>query len=99
MPSDPNVADSVAETYLVMGNLDKAAAGYAKALSLRADYHDAHWRLAYVLMLREDYDLAEAQIDRFFQATSFAGQQAQAAFWKACSTSGRGVLASLKPFA
>ncbi len=82
-PGEPDVVDSIAETYLVMGDLDKAAAGYAKALSLRADFYDAYWRLAYVYMLREDYDQAEAQVDRFFRATSFVGQRAQAAFWKA----------------
>jgi tetratricopeptide (TPR) repeat protein len=56
-PGDANPFDSMAEIYFKMGKLDQALVKFKEALAARPDF-EADWKIAYVYMLKEEYDEA-----------------------------------------
>jgi tetratricopeptide (TPR) repeat protein len=79
-PGDPNPFDSMAELYFRMGRLDDAIAKYNEVLDIKPDFGATDLCLAYVYVLKEDFDKSIACIDRFIAEHSSPGLEASG-YW------------------
>jgi serine/threonine protein kinase/tetratricopeptide (TPR) repeat protein len=79
-PGDPNPFDSMAELYFRMGKLDDAIAKYNEVLDIKPDFGATDLCLAYVNMLKEDFDKSIACTDRFIAQHSSPGLKASG-YW------------------
>jgi tetratricopeptide (TPR) repeat protein len=81
-PGDANPLDSMAEMYLLMGNLDQSIAKYKEALEVKPDFNEANWRLSYVSAQREDFSEALRWVDNFIRQAPNSGKRAEGIFWR-----------------
>jgi non-specific serine/threonine protein kinase len=81
-PGDANPIDSMGELCFRMGRLDCAITHYREALSLKPDFYYAHWEIAYVSALMEDYGDAIEWIDRFISNAPSFGTRLEGLRWK-----------------
>jgi eukaryotic-like serine/threonine-protein kinase len=79
-PGDPNPFDSMAELYFKMGRLDDAIAKYNEVLDIKSDFGSTDLCLAYIYMLKEDFDVSLECADRYIAGHSAPGLKA-AGYW------------------
>jgi eukaryotic-like serine/threonine-protein kinase len=79
-PGDPNPFDSMAELYFRMGRLNDAIAEYNEVLEIKPDFGATDLCLAYIYMLKEDFDKSSACADRFIREHSSPGLKASG-YW------------------
>lgn len=66
-PGDPNPFDSMAELYFKMGRIDDAIATYNEVLDIKPDFAATDLCLAYIFMLKEDFDQSIGHTDRYIE--------------------------------
>jgi eukaryotic-like serine/threonine-protein kinase len=72
-PGDPNPFDSMAELYFKMGKLDDAIAKYNEVLEIQPGFGSTDLCLAYIFVLKEDFDQSLANTDRYIALHSSPG--------------------------
>ena len=81
-PGDANPIDSLGELFFRMGKLDKAIGQYEEALRAKPDFYYAHWELAYVYALKEDYAGAMEWIQTFVRHAPSIGTKSIGRQWR-----------------
>ena len=81
-PHDANPVDSMGELLFRMGRLDEAIEKYKRALRLKPDFYYAHWEIAYVSALKEDYAEALKWADSFVREAPSFGTRMEGHRWK-----------------
>jgi len=81
-PGDANPFDSMGELYLLMGNLDQAAARYREAIRVKPDFHAAYGSLSYVYALKEEYSGTIRSLDEAIVVAPSPFLKALSRIWK-----------------
>ncbi|MBE0558168.1 MAG: tetratricopeptide repeat protein [Proteobacteria bacterium] len=85
LPDSPNPHDSKGEIFVAMGWYDRAIAEFDQALAINPSYFPTYLRAACVFALREEYEKANAFIDRGLANDKRLRPRAEGEQWKAFS--------------